>query len=433
MRLINRRNALVFAALLALLWGYFYRVPELLALGSTFALLLLLSYMLVLLGQSRISARRELYPRAFEDQVIDVRIALENRFWFPFFLPRILDYFPASASPKKTVILFPLLRWRSRIRTGYGGDCFGKRGLYSIGPLTLELPDPLGLFRVKKAVDQYSSLLVYPCTFEIAQIPESGRGNRYNIGHSARPRAGNGLDFFGTREYRPGDSLRHIHWPSTARRGKLIIREFEETVASNVAIFLDLNRYSLKGLGRQSTLEYAVKIAASLASYYARSASQIQLFAYGKDFLHIPPASGEEHLAAILHALTFLKPNGEVPYEFLLRSGAEKLFPGSTAVFIFSTVKVDLSEYIDILTLYRAKGITVLAVLIDDDTFLRIFREQEIREREAPKIPDVVNALLAEGITVYTVACRDDLSRRFDLPFLPVSGRGIAASVYAKL
>jgi uncharacterized protein (DUF58 family) len=89
------------------------------------------------------------------------------------------------------------------------------------------------------------------------------------------PRAGSGTEIFGVREYRPGDPLRRIHWRSTARRGELIVREFEPPGVQNLGIFLDPNPISIE------TADQIARLAASEAWDCLRAGGRVTLWAPG--------------------------------------------------------------------------------------------------------------------------------------------------------
>ena len=97
-------------------------------------------------------------------------------------------------------------------------------------------------------------------------------------GESSRPqRSRGGQEVVGSREYYQGDPLRHIHWRNTARLGKLAVKELEDTAERAVTILLDPS-FDL-GDGRETTLEYAVKLAASVGLHVIRSGESIRLLA----------------------------------------------------------------------------------------------------------------------------------------------------------
>jgi len=416
-RLFRPRNALAAAAALAIVLGLSHGSAGALAFGGALALLLLSASIYARVGAARLAAFRDLAPRAFEDDRVDVRFRVENRSSLPLYCVEIEDHFPADRVPAKRALVHPRLGARQAAIATYRADCDVKRGPYAIGPVIARAGDPLGLVERPRVLDAYQKLVVYPRAHPVARIHWGGGGLRFDVGALESAAAGAGLEFLGTREYRPGDCLRFIHWPSTARAGRIIVKEFEEVAAADVAVFLDLHRFSLKGLGRVSTLEYAIRIAASVAVHVARGRNRLQLHARGARPVHVPKGAGEVHLARILHELAHVRADGETPFARVLRETAPLLDPGATAVPIFTSLDVDLAEYADILALYRAHRVRVVAVLIDDGTFLKLYEEQEAREREAPTVPAAVAALLAEGATVYTVARQDDISTRLDLPY----------------
>jgi len=123
----------------------------------------------------------------------------------------------------------------------------------------------VGLFRTKRTVTPANQLLVYPAYYPLKRLRLLERR-----GLAERPsrRIGAGGDIIGTREYRPGDSLRQIHWRSTARAGKLVVKEFADEEELTVTVILDLAGDSSLDRDKFSTFETAVRLAASFG-YYA--------------------------------------------------------------------------------------------------------------------------------------------------------------------
>ncbi|MBI3968508.1 MAG: DUF58 domain-containing protein [Chloroflexi bacterium] len=156
-------------------------------------------------------------------------------------------------------------------RQTYSGECF-KRGVYRFGPVGIESRAPFGLFRRRGAVPAQGAAVVYPKHYPI---------DRLTIVPELKPavvrenRSGTSIELLGTREYRPGDPLKQIHWRSTARLGKLIVKEFEREARPTVGVLFDTSRDF--GSEKESTLEYSVKIAASVA-YFAHQRGQAVRF-----------------------------------------------------------------------------------------------------------------------------------------------------------
>jgi uncharacterized protein (DUF58 family) len=418
------RPTLPLAAIGAAAAWYAVRAGSAPAAALAIALLTLLAaaWLYARLGAGSAHATRTIARRAFEDERIEVRFDVESRGALPLVGLEVEDVFPADRAPQKRAVIFPALRAYHRVSARYFADCDAKRGLYAVGPVSVVARDPLGIVRARRELGGLANLLVYPHVFPIARLPRAGGGTRYDASAALGGLAGAGIDFLGTREYRPGDPLRLVHWGSTARTGRLVVKELEETAAEDVAVFLDLSRLAVRGIGRISTLEYAIRIAASVATHVARGANRVRIFGRGKKPIDIPPGSGAAHVTSILETLALARADGETPLAELLRETASQLGKGATAVVIFSSLEVDLREHAEVLALYRGRGVRFIAVLIDARMFLKLYDEQISLEREAPGPGAIVEALLGEGAVVYTVARNEDLARRFDAPILPVGG-----------
>lgn len=112
-----------------------------------------------------------------------------------------------------------------------------KRGVLSASDLVIEAADPLGLFRDRGALPDRELALVYPRFAPLGTPPRQ----RELEAAVAAPRAGVGTELFGVREYQTGDSLRRIHWRLSARRGELVVREYEPPGLRTLLLVLDAN------------------------------------------------------------------------------------------------------------------------------------------------------------------------------------------------
>jgi uncharacterized protein (DUF58 family) len=152
-----------------------------------------------------------------------------------------------------------------------------KRGVYIIGPARLSTTDPLGLFTFGAQIPVETELVVHPEPLHARDLMVGGEGSYGVRERDGKTRKGEGMDFHGVREYREGDALRRVHWPTTARTGKLAVVEFERAYQQDVIIGLDLTAGTDHGQGRETTLEYAVKIAATLADRTMRAGGGVTL------------------------------------------------------------------------------------------------------------------------------------------------------------
>lgn len=148
-------------------------------------------------------------------------------------------------------------KWRAQV------EC-RRRGLYRIGPYQVHMADPFSLFHVTLDYPQSETLLIYPRVVQLPQL-ELPRGEAGGSHSRRRPLFG-ALPSASVRDYAQGDSLRFIHWPTTARRGGLTVKELELEPSGDVWIALDLEAAAQRGEGEQGTLEHAIVVAASLAA-----------------------------------------------------------------------------------------------------------------------------------------------------------------------
>jgi uncharacterized protein (DUF58 family) len=110
-----------------------------------------------------------------------------------------------------------------------------RRGVIGASDLSIEATDPLGLFRDRGALPDRELGLVYPRFAALGSPPRQ----RELEAAVAAPRAGAGTELFGVREYQVGDSLRRIHWRLSARRGELVVREYEPPGLRTLLLALD--------------------------------------------------------------------------------------------------------------------------------------------------------------------------------------------------
>ncbi len=158
-----------------------------------------------------------------------------------------------------------------------------KRGLYRIGPVTAEFTDPFGLSLHRQAIDDGDILTVTPAAVE---LPVTGlAGARGNDGITAtRIRANPSDDDVMTREYRPGDPMRRVHWAATARHGALMVRQEESVTTPEATVILDQRFAAFSGSGSgfgaapapdghemasSETFEWAVVAAISICTHLA--------------------------------------------------------------------------------------------------------------------------------------------------------------------
>lgn len=205
-------------------------------------------------------------------------------------------------------------RWRT------DAEC-SQRGVFRLGPQTVEFGDPFGLFRVMQRYDEFENVLIYP---RVVQLPEvdlprggaDGHARRRRSLHGARPAAS-------VRDYAPGDSLRLVHWPTTAHRGRLTMKELEQEPSGDVWIVLDLDAAVQRGEGADSTLEYAIMLAASMAAEMVSGRERRAvglLTASDEEVITLAPQAGQAQLWAVMAALAPAQSSTTPLHDLLRRS-----------------------------------------------------------------------------------------------------------------
>lgn len=143
-----------------------------------------------------------------------------------------------------------------------------QRGRHQLGPLRVAVADPFGLVELVRTVGVCTPVLVRPRVHRLDASPEpAAAGDESNTMHRGLSQAVRDAQL---RSYVSGDDMRTIHWPSTARRGELMVRTAEQGRAKTIVVLLDTRRQEHAGSGAQSSFERAISLTASLAAHLQR-------------------------------------------------------------------------------------------------------------------------------------------------------------------
>lgn len=179
------------------------------------------------------------------------------------------------------------------------------RGRYAVGPLRVESEYPLGLARWSKQVEGPTECLILPAigTVDLERfrqwLARSAGGDARTRRMARRPHPGRG-DIRGTRPFRPGDGPRDIHWRTTARRGQLVVREYDQSEASHRVLILDPWQPDTSETATER-LNWALELMTSVAWAWAMSSEPLDLtiIVPGQ-----PPVRGRATRHFVLSALT---------------------------------------------------------------------------------------------------------------------------------
>jgi uncharacterized protein (DUF58 family) len=360
------------------------------AFATGFWLLFRLAYLvLVAVPLSYVWARLNLWglevtverriDRLQEGQATEDRITVRNRSWFSKLWLEVDDPSDLPGRAVKRVVTLGTRQFRSwRVST-----VCTRRGLFSMGPPTVVTGDPFGLFRLTRRFG-LPSFYVPP-----AHLPGEGRFRRRT--HYVTPNAS------GVRQYRYGDSFNRIHWPTTVRTNELMVKLFELDPASDIWVVLDLQRQVHAGSGDDSTEEYAVRIAASVARYFLMANRSVGYLSLGRTFDMDQPERGAPHYMRILEHLAVASADGDSSLADLLATEARRFGRHTTVVVV--TPSTDESWVLGLQSLTQ-RGVKVAAILLEPGTF-----------GAAQDSLLVFGTLAAADIFTYLVKRSDDLVR----------------------
>lgn len=291
------------------------------------------------------------------------------------------------------------------------------RGRFRLGPLTASSGDPFGLFIFHRTLpDTEKILVVYPMTVELDVFAPSigslrGGDSRFQRTHQVT------TNVSGTREYTPGDSFNRIHWKSSARNERLIVKEFELDPTADVWILLDLERGIHVGAWWEqswyesqmdelwlhgqttkiapNTEEYAVTCAATLGKYFLDKQRAVGLSASNFEHAFAQPDRGERQLTRLLEMLAVVESNGSESFAQLIARETATLNRNITLILITPSPELEWIHYaLDL----RRRGFHIIAIVVDASSF-----------GMGVDFTAVIGELNASGILTYVVRQDDDL------------------------
>lgn len=363
---------------------------------------ILVSYASSRLSARALSWRREEADRVFENDAIAVSVELTNRGRVPRFALSVRDTLPplleADRAPE---FVLPALWPGQRVTLSYQVRA-RKRGVYPLGPLSVWVSDPFGVYQRTAPLEARSESVVYPRPVpldgELGRSALSARGDA--TGEHARAYEA-GLDFYGIRDYRPGDELRRIHWPATAHYGRLTVIEFDRTASDNLAVVLDARAGTEFGAGVDTTLEVGIRAAASLIHW--------ALASEGVGFIAVDSKEGPRWLGAdrldreheILELLARTDADGSMPVSALLAWAARRIGSGATVCVITAAPDDELPAVVASL---GRRQVRTAAIVLDAQSF-------DWREGHPGKAMD---ALSAAGAVTVGVRLGEDLGEALE-------------------
>lgn len=294
---------------------------------------------------SKIAIVRRLPASLHAGERLRVDIQLSNlRRWMGLWAIRVddqIEYRSATHDSRASVgVFFPYLPCASD-KLGYYEGTLPHRGRYQFGPLRVSTRFPMGLVKHNLTTGDPVELLVHPKLGRLnpgwlKQIREHESGSQRMTRRGLLE-----ADFYGLREWRPGDSRRWIHWRTSARRGGLIVQQFEQRRSQNLAILIDLWQPKKPTPADAERVELAVSFAATLLTELCRKpGAQLHLDVAAEDSFVNAGAGSPVFLREQMDALAMVMPHQEPAFPERL-GHALALIPAATPTILVTTRPVD--------------------------------------------------------------------------------------------
>jgi len=308
--------------------------------------------------QIKLEAKRELsIERASPNQDVNVTVTITNR-----------------GSSLEEVLLSDIVPSGLTVRSGFSrhllrlasGDSYtlaytmsGARGGYSFDVLEARVNDYLAVSSSKVRIEAKGHLFVLPPVVRVRNIAIRPRRTRVYAGTIPARAGGTGTEFFGVREYQPGDSPHSINWRASARyTDTLYANEYQQDRVADVGIVLDGRMKTNEFARGHSLFEYSVQAAASIADALLTQGNRVGLLLYSTYLGWTFPGYGKIQRERILHALANARTGDSQVFSDLEHMPTRLFPPESQIVFISSLVEDDLKPLIQL----RAEGYDVLVV-----------------------------------------------------------------------
>lgn len=408
----SRRNAIYILIILSLITGLFTGRAFFFNVAYMLVGIVIISWLWVWMSIRWIGlTRRTRSRRAQVSQIFEETFSIRNRAILPKLWIEIDDQSTLPGHRASFVVpsvgIGGVHNWSVKTRCAV-------RGEFRLGPMTISSGDPFGLFTLTRHIPATSRMIVYPRMLHVnkVELPMgvlSGGESQRRRTHYVTTNAA------GVRDYAPGDSFNRIHWRTSARKDRLVVKEFELDPQVDIWLFADFSADSLvedpklvrrvDGTGPviatsseipPSTEEYVTVVTASLARYFVQLERMIGFAAYIPSREVYQPERSKRQLTRILEALAIARSTSNYSLAQMLALETPYFTRGTTLVIVTASQNI---EWIKRAQILMRRGIRPMCVLIDSETF-----------GSAPPSDGIITALRLAKIPIIRIRNGNDIS-----------------------
>jgi uncharacterized protein (DUF58 family) len=213
------------------------------------------------------------------------------------------------------------------------------RGDFDWKSVRVIVSDPLGLIETEMLLPARAAIQVRPRVKKFKAISLRPQNTVHVPGSIPARLGGSGTDFFGVREYHPGDSLRTLDWRLTARHPrKFFTKEFEQEEIAEIGLILDARQNTDLRVGGENLFEHCVGATASLAEMFLHQGHRVSLLVFGGKMLSAFPGYGKTQLHRIMSCLSKAKTDTEAPALGSLDFLPIRVFPNHALIIVVSAL-----------------------------------------------------------------------------------------------
>jgi uncharacterized protein (DUF58 family) len=287
-----------------------------------------------------------------------VKVATQNKS-----LKIVHLYIQETIQPGMNITDGELSQWvtlRSGESTELNYSFTATRGNFFWNAIRIKVIDPLGLIESEMLLPDSTKIQVRPQIKKFKTISIRPRNTVHSPGSIPARIGGSGTDFFGVREYHPGDSLRTLDWRLTARHPrKFFTKEFEQEEIAEIGLILDARRNTDLQIGEDSLFEYGVGATSSLAEMFLHQGHRVSLLVFGKTMVSAIPGYGKVQLHRIMSCLSKAKVETENSTLGSLDFLPIRMFPTHALIIVVSSLTSSDRSLFQRLRAYGYQGLLV--------------------------------------------------------------------------